>query len=254
MSADRVSKNLWFPLYYNDYFNDTADLTHAQHGAYLQCMGVYYKTEKPLPGDLRALYRMTNAFTEEEQANVRLVVERFFTLEDGAYHQKRIEAELAIRAEKRGKRQHAANTRWSKTPEEALEVLHQDNQDNDDLPPMIPAGTDGQPPLAAIEELVGPQAMSITKQLIVHIYGDMFPWTRAKEGEFFSTHVMLEEGFSELSIVNASLLRVNKTVDLDCRVTTHGTREEALAEGERITQQVKERIAAKSRNASAGPA
>jgi uncharacterized protein YdaU (DUF1376 family) len=133
MAADRISKSMWIPLYYNDYLNDTADLTHAQHGAYIMCMITYFKTEKPLPSDLPKLYRMTNAITEEEQTGVRFILDRFFTLEDGAYRQKRIDTELAIRAEKRSGMQARAKAgaaaRWTNTAKEAARKLDQPTDD-----------------------------------------------------------------------------------------------------------------------------
>jgi uncharacterized protein YdaU (DUF1376 family) len=133
MSADRINKSLWFPLYYNDYLNDTRGLNFTQHGGYVMCMIAYYGSEKQLPGDLPTLYRTVGAFTEDEQAAVRFIVERFFTLEDGAYRQKRIDTELAIRAEKRGNMQARAKAgaaaRWSNTAKEAARKLDQPTDD-----------------------------------------------------------------------------------------------------------------------------
>jgi uncharacterized protein YdaU (DUF1376 family) len=111
-------KNLWFPFHYNDYLNDTADLTHLQHGAYLMCMCAYYGGTKPLPSDLPALYRMVRAFNEDEQAATRYILERFFKLDNGVYRHARIDSELAETCARRerasAKGAVMASARWDK--------------------------------------------------------------------------------------------------------------------------------------------
>ncbi|HLX83787.1 MAG TPA: DUF1376 domain-containing protein [Terriglobales bacterium] len=89
------NKDLWFPFYWNDYTNDTLDLTQAQHGAYLCCMLAYYKVGGPLPSELPTVFRMVGAFTKDEQESVAFVLNRFFKKNvAGCYCQSRIDFEI----------------------------------------------------------------------------------------------------------------------------------------------------------------
>lgn len=217
----------WFKFYPNDYINDTRALSFTQHGAYLKLMLAYYGSE-PFPADDLALYRTAGALTEDEQAATRFILKRFFTLEDGVYRQGRCDKERADRVGQTQKHSAAAQKRWTKEPSaKQLSKMFDESSGPNDL-----------------EERFGPKAVHITKQLVELVYGSSAPWDRRMEAEYAATRVMLDEGFSELSIVNASLLRVNKTVGLDKSITQHETREEALAELERVDQQVRERVAA----------
>jgi uncharacterized protein YdaU (DUF1376 family) len=112
MKNDKMS---WFPFYYNDWKNDTSHLTQKQRGAYHDCIVTYYATRKPLPADLDMLYRMVSSQTDEDHACTRFALEHFFILEDGVYHHKRIDAELAEASERVAKRQNAAHIRWDKS-------------------------------------------------------------------------------------------------------------------------------------------
>lgn len=85
----------YFELYGGDYLRDTAELTLAEHGAYLKLLIRYYSTEKPLPADLAALHRICAAMDECERAAVDLVADRFFPVADnGLRHKNRCDEEI----------------------------------------------------------------------------------------------------------------------------------------------------------------
>lgn len=87
----------WMPLYVSDYLADTGHLGTIDHGAYFLMM-MHYWTKGPLPiddGQLRKIARMT----PREWAGARSVLLDFFYEKNGAYHHKRIDAELATAAE-----------------------------------------------------------------------------------------------------------------------------------------------------------
>jgi uncharacterized protein YdaU (DUF1376 family) len=79
-----------------DYQRDTNHLTLCEHGAYAVLLDVYYSTERPLPSDMAALYRVCRAMDEAERAAVKSVVDQFFPIDpnDGLRHNKRCDAEI----------------------------------------------------------------------------------------------------------------------------------------------------------------
>lgn len=85
----------YFEFYPGDYSRDTRHCSLAEHGAFLLLLSSYYATEKPLPADYVALYRICSAMTPEEQAAVRSVADAFFPLaDDGLRHNKRADEEI----------------------------------------------------------------------------------------------------------------------------------------------------------------
>lgn len=83
-----------------DYQRHTGHLTLAQDGAYRRMMDHYYSTEKPLPADRMALYRICGALEKEERKAVDSVVDQFFSESDGLLYHQRIEEEVQIAQEK----------------------------------------------------------------------------------------------------------------------------------------------------------
>lgn len=73
----------FYKRFMGDYAKDTAHLTLAEHGAYTLLLDHYYATEKPLPEDYQALYRICRAFDKKEQMAVRSVVDAYFPVSDG---------------------------------------------------------------------------------------------------------------------------------------------------------------------------
>ncbi len=86
----------YFEFYMGDYARDTAHLSLAEHGAYLLLLSACYGTEKALPGDYGALYRIARAMEQDEQAAVRKVADQFFPVgQDGLRHNERVKADIA---------------------------------------------------------------------------------------------------------------------------------------------------------------
>jgi uncharacterized protein YdaU (DUF1376 family) len=89
----------YMPLFVADYLADTVHLTAAENGGYLLLIMNYWQRQKPLPDDdrkLAAIARMTPA----EWAESRDTIAEFFDIRDGAWHHKRVDAELAGLVEK----------------------------------------------------------------------------------------------------------------------------------------------------------
>lgn len=118
MNSNKKLKGLpWFKFYLNDYMNDTADLSQRERGAYDMCLWVYYRTEKPLPGDLTRLYAMVGSTTEDDKAHTRYALERFFKLEDGFYRHSKIDAVLQERNDRSLVAKDNIRARWDKAKE-----------------------------------------------------------------------------------------------------------------------------------------
>ncbi len=104
----------WFPHYPGDYIRSTGHLSLVEDGAYRRLLDHYYSTEKPLSTDLSQLHRICRAVSAEEQAAVDTVIQQFFVISGGFYHNKRADREL-VRAEcKSNKSRAAAKARWEK--------------------------------------------------------------------------------------------------------------------------------------------
>ena len=86
----------YFELYPGDYLRDTAELTLAEHGAFLLLLSAYYATERPIPSDNPTLFRLVRAMTIDEQNAVIRVIELFFPIStvDGLRHNKRADEEI----------------------------------------------------------------------------------------------------------------------------------------------------------------
>src|SRR3546814_15942613 len=84
---------------------DTADLSLAEHGAYMLLLLHYYATEQPLPNDNRSVFRIARAMAQDEQEAVTRVADRFFPVSetDGLRHNSRADEENTKALEKIGR-------------------------------------------------------------------------------------------------------------------------------------------------------
>lgn len=78
-----------------DYAAATAHLSILEDGVYSRLIRIYYRDEKPLPIDLRAVQRLACARSEDEREAVQLVLEEFFVLAEDGWHSKRCDEEIA---------------------------------------------------------------------------------------------------------------------------------------------------------------
>lgn len=85
----------YYPHHIGDYQRDTAHLSMVEHGAYRLLMDAYYVTERALPLDPEALYRICRAMSKLERNAVDAVASHFFTRTDTGLIQKRIDKEIA---------------------------------------------------------------------------------------------------------------------------------------------------------------
>lgn len=86
-------RDAWMPLYVADYLADTGRLTTEGHGAYLLLLMDYWRNGPP-PDDDETLGAITK-LPPARWAKIKPVLSGFFTIEGGAWHQKRADEELA---------------------------------------------------------------------------------------------------------------------------------------------------------------
>lgn len=85
----------FFDMHVGDYEAATAHLTVLEDGIYWRMLRIYYRTEKPLPADLKQLCRLVRAQSKPERDAVEQILAEFFELLDDGWHQSRCDAEIA---------------------------------------------------------------------------------------------------------------------------------------------------------------
>jgi uncharacterized protein YdaU (DUF1376 family) len=99
-----------------DYLADTEDLTTLEHGAYLLLIMRYYQNGQSLLENDQLLSRF-GQLSVQKWLRMKPKIKRFFTIRDGRWYHKRIEAELDEIAKKSVKSRNAALSRWAKERE-----------------------------------------------------------------------------------------------------------------------------------------
>lgn len=84
----------FYPFHIGDYASATRHLTWLEDAAYRRLLDCYYVREEALPVDLRQVYRLVVASTDEQREAVDQVLTEFFTLTDSGYVHERCEAEI----------------------------------------------------------------------------------------------------------------------------------------------------------------
>lgn len=154
----------WMPLWIGAYLADTQHLTRDEHGAYFLLMMAYWRNKGPLQDDDKRLASIVKASPKEWKA-LRQVMSEFFTVNDGSWRQKRIDAELAGAGDRQDAAQRkakaAAEARWGKYPKQPPsnapsmpQALPEDMHEECPTPSPTPLGI-GKPTLVAKDVCVG---------------------------------------------------------------------------------------------------
>jgi len=104
----------YYPFHIGDYASATRHLSWDEDAAYRRLLDIYYTTEKPLPVDMRAIFRLVMASTDAHREAVKTVVNEFFELTDSGWVNGRADAEIAAMRDKQQKQRDRANKRWHK--------------------------------------------------------------------------------------------------------------------------------------------
>lgn len=84
----------YFELHLGDYEAATAHLTVLEDGIYGRLLRLYYRTEKPIPADIKQACRLVRATSKPERDAVQQVLSDFFELREDGYHQQRCDEEI----------------------------------------------------------------------------------------------------------------------------------------------------------------
>ena len=103
---------IFYKHHIGDYAAATAHLSVLEDGAYSRLLRIYYRDEKPLPVEVKAVQRLAGARSRDERNAVQTVLEEFFELEADGWHNKRADEEIGETNERHGeageKRKHEA--------------------------------------------------------------------------------------------------------------------------------------------------
>lgn len=122
--ADKSSTQ-WYARNTRDYEEKTAHLSLLEHGVYSVLLDFYYKTSSPLPTSAEQLQRICRCISEDENKALASILEQYFIVKNGNYHNVRADKEIIKRAELSKKRANAAKSKTN------------DSQAN--APPIAPA-------------------------------------------------------------------------------------------------------------------
>lgn len=82
----------FYQRHLGDYCKNAAHLSLLEHGVYVRLMDVYYARESAIPENMVA--RLIGARTEPETQALQVVLQEFFVLRNGHYHQDRCDQEI----------------------------------------------------------------------------------------------------------------------------------------------------------------
>ena len=104
----------YFPFHIGDNASATRHLSWDEDMAYRRLLDIYYTTEKPLPAEMRSVFRLVVASTDAQREAVQTVLEEFFILTDEGWRNERADREIVAMQEKQQKQRDKANKRWHK--------------------------------------------------------------------------------------------------------------------------------------------
>ena len=104
----------YYPFHIGDYVSATRHLSWDEDAAFRRLLDAYYIKEGPLPLELRAVFRLVVAASQEQREAVETVLREFFVETADGWANKRADAELIAMREKQQKQRDRANARWNK--------------------------------------------------------------------------------------------------------------------------------------------
>lgn len=109
----------YYEHHLGDYDKATAHLSACEDGIYCRLIRRYYDTEEAIQDDIKAVQRLVRARSREEKEAVATILGEFFSLsDDGRWHHKRCDFEIAKYQDKQSKARASAQARWNRTDSE----------------------------------------------------------------------------------------------------------------------------------------
>ena len=121
----------YYPFHIGDYASATRHLSWVEDAAYRRLLDVYYVREEPLPVDVRQVYRLVVASTDEQREAVDVVLGEFFKLTEDGYRHSRCDAEICATNDKKNKASQSALVRWSNARNEHAVLPSESERDTD---------------------------------------------------------------------------------------------------------------------------
>lgn len=103
----------YYEHHLGDYLRDTAHLSMLEDGAYRRLLDAYYIREKPLPSELRDVYRLVRASSKQDREAVDVVLREFFQQTAEGWQHRRCDSEIARFRDKQDKARRSAEARWN---------------------------------------------------------------------------------------------------------------------------------------------
>lgn len=126
----------YYEHHLGDYEGATAHLSWSEDCAYRRLICLYYRSEAPIPADIKQVCRLIRAASKPERDAVQQVLGEFFELREDGWHQARCDADIARFKNKQRKAKESADARWSHTERNA-------NADADDMRTHTERNADG---------------------------------------------------------------------------------------------------------------
>lgn len=104
----------YYPFHIGDYASATRHLSWDEDAAYRRLLDLYYTTEKPIPLDERAVFRLLIAITDSQREAVKTVLGEFFAKTEKGWINARADAEIEVMKAKQEAQREKAKKRWQK--------------------------------------------------------------------------------------------------------------------------------------------
>ena len=104
----------YYPFHMGDYATATRHLSWDEDAAYRRLLDAYYTREAPLPADMRQVFRLVVASSQEQREAVETVLHEFFEQTEEGWVNRRADREIDAMREKQQKQRDKANAMWEK--------------------------------------------------------------------------------------------------------------------------------------------
>jgi uncharacterized protein YdaU (DUF1376 family) len=103
----------YYEHHLGDYMRDTAHLSMLEDGAYRRLLDAYYIKERPLPKEIKDVFRLVRASSKQDREAVEAVLREFFVVGEDGWRHRRCDAEIERFKQKSEKAKKSAEARWN---------------------------------------------------------------------------------------------------------------------------------------------
>ena len=132
----------FYAFHIGDYASATRHLSWIEDAAYRRLIDLYYVRGEPLPLDLRQVYRLVVASSDEHREAVDVVLSEFFNATDSGYQHNRCDAEISAAQDKKDKASIAAQIKWRNAKDKEAALLRQNSSNAQTIQPESDGNAD----------------------------------------------------------------------------------------------------------------